>query len=598
MAQVTVAKLAEIVGAPVDRLLTQMKEAGLQHTAAEDQVSDEEKQTLLAYLKRTHGDNGSTPRKITLKRKVTTQLKTSTGQGRGAKTVNVEVRKKRTYVKRSAIEAEQSAEKLEAEVKQREEERQLEEARAAEEAKRQEEERKEAERQAEAQRIEEEKLRQQQQGEQGPGESESGQAQQAVVEEQPKKSEGKAKKLSEAERQRLEKEERDDFKSPEKKAKKGEKPKVAKKKWIEEVEEVYEEEIIHSPKPKRVYVEPKLAKPTKFLKKHAFSRPTAPVQKEVAIPENITVGELAQRMSVKAADVIKALMKMGVMTTINQSIDQETAILVVEDMGHKYRLEEPKDIEQETLAEVVYEGEAVSRAPVVTVMGHVDHGKTSLLDYIRKTKVTAGESGGITQHIGAYHVKTDKGMVCFLDTPGHAAFTAMRARGAQATDVVILGVAADDGVMPQTEEAVQHARAAGVPLVVAVNKMDKEAADPDRVKNELAGKDVIPEEWGGDTQFIPVSAHTGQGVDELLDAVLLQAEMLELTAVAKGPAKGVVVEARLDKGRGVVATLLVQNGTLQQGDTILAGKTVVEMNTPGHIGGYLRTQILECAIDL
>jgi translation initiation factor IF-2 len=271
--------------------------------------------------------------------------------------------------------------------------------------------------------------------------------------------------------------------------------------------------------------------------------------------------------------VIKALMKIGEMATINQSIDQATAILAVEEMGRKYKLEEPVGVEDELLSGISYEGEEVPRAPVVTVMGHVDHGKTSLLDYIRKTKVTAGESGGITQHIGAYHVETDKGMISFLDTPGHAAFTAMRARGAKATDIVILVVAADDGVMPQTEEAILHARSAGVPIVVAMNKIDKEGVDIDRVKTELAAKEVIPEDWGGEVQFIPVSAHSGEGIDDLLDAILLQAEILELKAAENVPAKGIVVEARLDKGRGAVATLLVQNGTLKQGDAILAGST-------------------------
>lgn len=570
MAEVTVAKLAEIVGAPVDRLLTQMKEAGLEHGAADDTVSDEEKQTLLAFLKRSHGESEATPKKITLKRKVTTQLKTSSSQGRNAKTVNVEVRKKRTYVKRSAIEAKQSAEKLEAEVIRREEEKRVEEEQAAK-AAAEEAVRKEAEREAEEKRQAEEQARQEAEAKKAK-EKTAQEPKQEPAEKVEVAAEAEVKELSEAERLRLEQEEREALKTPDKKAKKGEKAKTAKKKWIDEVEEVFEEEILHPPTTKKSYVEPKIAKPTKFLKQHGFAKPTAPVLKEVAIPENIVVSELAQRMSVKATDVIKALMKMGVMSTINQSIDQETAVLVVEEMGHKYHLEEPKDLEQEVLGEVSYEGEEVARAPVVTVMGHVDHGKTSLLDYIRETKVTAGESGGITQHIGAYHVETDKGMVCFLDTPGHAAFTAMRARGAQATDIVILVVAADDGVMPQTEEAVQHARSAGVPIVVAINKIDKEAADPDRVKNELAAKDVIPEDWGGDVQFIPVSAHTGQGVDELLDAVLLQAEILELQAVPEAPAKGVVVEARLDKGRGVVATLLVQNGTLEQGNSIIAGQ--------------------------
>jgi translation initiation factor IF-2 len=296
--------------------------------------------------------------------------------------------------------------------------------------------------------------------------------------------------------------------------------------------------------------------------------------REVQIPETITVGDLAQRMAVKAADVIKTLMGMGVMATINQALDQETAVLVTEELGHKPKAVSEDAFEEEVLSEIteLHEGkEKIKRAPVVSVMGHVDHGKTSLLDYIRRTKVAAGESGGITQHIGAYHVETDHGMVSFLDTPGHAAFTAMRARGAQCTDIVILVVAADDGVMPQTKEAVQHARSAGVPLVVAINKMDKEEADPDRIKNELSALDVIPEDWGGDVQFVPVSAHTGLGIDDLLEAVLLQAEILELEASPDASARGVVVESSLERGRGSVATVLVQNGTLRQGDMVVAG---------------------------
>ena len=299
-------------------------------------------------------------------------------------------------------------------------------------------------------------------------------------------------------------------------------------------------------------------------KRHAFERPTKPMVREVQIPETITVGDLAQRMAVKAADVIKTLMGMGVMATINQALDQETAVLVTEELGHKPRAVSEDAFEEEVLSEITGDDsgkEKIKRAPVVSVMGHVDHGKTSLLDYIRRAKVAAGESGGITQHIGAYHVETDHGMVSFLDTPGHAAFTAMRARGAQCTDIVILVVAADDGVMPQTKEAVQHARSAGVPLVVAINKMDKEEADPDRIKNELSALDVIPEDWGGDVQFVPVSAHTGMGIDDLLEAVLLQAEILELEASPDAAAKGVVVESSLERGRGSVATVLVQNGT-------------------------------------
>jgi len=281
---------------------------------------------------------------------------------------------------------------------------------------------------------------------------------------------------------------------------------------------------------------------------------------------------LAQQMAVKAGAVIKELMSLGVMANINQMLDQDTATLVVEELGHRVVLKSAEEVE-ERLEETrtSQEGTPEPRAPVVTVMGHVDHGKTSLLDYIRESRVASGEAGGITQHIGAYHVKTGKGMITFLDTPGHAAFTAMRARGAKSTDIVILVVAADDGVMPQTEEAVQHARAAGVPIVVAVNKMDKEGADPERVKTELAAKEVIPEDWGGDTQFIPVSAHTGEGVDDLLESLLLQSELLELTAPADVPASGIVIESRLDKGRGAVASLLIQQGTLKQGDIVLAG---------------------------
>ncbi|MBB72738.1 MAG: translation initiation factor IF-2 [Legionellales bacterium] len=329
-------------------------------------------------------------------------------------------------------------------------------------------------------------------------------------------------------------------------------------------------------------------RPTEAMEamKHGFAKPTAPVIREVALPETITVADLAQKMSVKAAEVIKVMMSMGAMATINQVIDQETAAIIVEEMGHKVTLLKENELEESLNLQDDTTAEEVTRPPVVTIMGHVDHGKTSLLDYIRRTKITSGEAGGITQHIGAYHVDIDRGTLTFLDTPGHEAFTAMRARGAKSTDIVVLVVAADDGVMPQTLEAIQHARAAEVPIVVAVNKIDKEEADPDRVKNELASHDVIPEDWGGDVMFMPISAKFGQGVDDLLEGILLQAEVLELKAKVDVPAKGVVIESRLDKGRGAISTILVQSGTLNKGDIILAGleygRVRAMLNEVGH----------------
>jgi len=319
---------------------------------------------------------------------------------------------------------------------------------------------------------------------------------------------------------------------------------------------------------------PRRALPANFEAKHGFERPTAPVVRDVDVPETITVAELANKMAVKAAEVIKAMMGMGVMATINQLLDQDTAILVIEEMGHKANPMSADDVEAALAALVAgaRDGDAEARPPVVTVMGHVDHGKTSLLDYIRTSRVASGEAGGITQHIGAYQTETDNGVITFLDTPGHAAFTSMRARGAQSTDLVVLVVAADDGVMPQTVEGIQHARAANVPLIVAINKMDKEDADPERVRNELSQHEVISEDWGGDTQFVPLSALTGEGVDKLLDAITLQAEVLELEAIPEGNASGVVVEAMLDKGRGPVATILVQEGTLRRGDSFICGQ--------------------------
>ncbi|UZD66539.1 translation initiation factor IF-2 [Marinobacter sp. AN1] len=567
MAEVTVKQLAEDVGAPVDRLLRQIVEAGLKARSENDSVTSDEKQQLLTYLRKNHGEAEAEPNKITLKRKTTTTLKTG-GGARGGKTVNVEVRKRRTYVKRAELQPEPEPEQPSAAPV---EERQEPAPQPAAEQAPVEEKKPEA---AEAPATEGTP-------ETGPitvGEEDAGEVTNKAVKpettvaeeeipmpppdpETAKDKERKAKKKKEKAR------ERPDDTEEGKPKKKSAGHRGPRSRPVEEPIVLSEdEEDTTLRKPLRAKKKPK-------EKRHGFEKPTKPMVREVEIPETITVGDLAQRMAVKAADVIKTLMGMGVMATINQALDQETAVLVTEELGHKARTVSEDAFEEEVISEIAGDsgGEKARRAPVVSVMGHVDHGKTSLLDYIRRTKVASGESGGITQHIGAYHVETDHGMVSFLDTPGHAAFTAMRARGAQCTDIVILVVAADDGVMPQTKEAVDHARSAGVPIVVAINKMDKEEADPDRIKNELAGMDVIPEEWGGDVQFVPVSAHTGDGIDALLEAVLLQAEMLELEAVKDAPAKGVVVESSLERGRGSVATVLVQNGTLRQGDMVVAG---------------------------
>ena len=561
MSDVTVKQFADVVGLPVERLLSQLGDAGLSITKAEDIINDQEKMQLLSYLRKSHGKqeslSASEPKKITLKRKTHTELRTSSPRG-GSKTVSVEVRKKRTYVKRTELVAEEK-ERLEQEAQERarrlaEEEATLkaqEEARqAAEEAKRREEE--EAKRrteEAEARRQAEETARLEAEA------LESARAAAAAEEPAPAKAAPDTRpKKAEARKGRGERDE--------------ERPGRTK----------YGREELHVSADKSGRRKKKGKSRQAFVStgggEHGFARPTAPVVREVSIPTVITVADLAQKMSVKAAELIKSLMKMGVMATINQPLDQETATLVVEELGHVAKPIHEDALEQDFEAERQKEvfGEKVPRPPVVTIMGHVDHGKTSLLDYIRRTKVAAGEAGGITQHIGAYHVETDKGVVSFLDTPGHAAFTAMRARGAKVTDIVILVVAADDGVKPQTVEALQHAKAAGVPMVVAVNKMDKPEADPDRVKNELSQYEVIPEDWGGDTMFMPVSALTGDGVDALLDAILLQAEVLELTAVEDCPAQGVIIESSLDKGRGPVATVLVQNGILRKGDIILSGE--------------------------
>jgi translation initiation factor IF-2 len=550
MADVTVKELADVVKTSVDRLLSQMKEAGLPQTSAEQTVTDEQKQTLLSFLKKSHGEAAEAPKKITLKRKATTTLKT--GQG-GRKAVTIEVRKKRTYVKREEVDT--SAEKA----------RQEEEARLAAE-------REAAEKAAAAKAAAEKAAAEKASAEKAADKPAAAAKPAAKAADAGKKEAAKPKTAEEELAQKRAEAELAAKRQEEGAGRK--KGKTDKKRDRDDDSRFMDRDNSGNRGNRKAKVKLKGGnrRASKQANEHAFTKPTAPVIKEIELPEAITVGDLAQKMAVKAGEVIKELMKLGVMATINQTLDQDTATLVVEEMGHKVsKLISDNELEEAVTESVNYDGEETTRAPVVTVMGHVDHGKTSLLDYIRKSRVVSGEAGGITQHIGAYHVDTDHGMVSFLDTPGHAAFTSMRARGAQSTDVVILVVAADDGVMPQTEEAVQHAKAAGVPIVVAVNKMDKETADPDRVKNELSARDVIPEDWGGDVPFIPVSAHTGQGIDELLEAVLLQSELLELKAHFDGPAQGVVVESRLDKGRGPVATLLVQNGMLNKGDIVLAG---------------------------
>ncbi len=590
MSEVTVTQFAETIGVPVERLLTQLQDAGIGTKAADEIIGDDDKVKLLDYLRQKHGTEKSEaeeeagPKKITLKRRTTSELKvggSSASKGKG-KTVTVEVRKKRTYVKRSLVEAEEDKridsevaerleQQLEVEAQQRAEDdtkRQAEDdtkRQAEDDAKRQAEDeaRRQAEEEARHQAEEEARHQAEEEAKRKAEEDEAAKraAEEAAASQPAPAAEAKPSK-AEPRRKHAEPESKPaDKKGKGKKGRKGRRDEG--------------EGELHIASGKGGRRKKKGAKGKQVVSagggKHGFEKPTAPIVHEVSIPETITVGELAQKMTVKAAEVIKVMMKMGTMVTINQVLDQETATIVVEEMGHKPVMLKENALEEEVIKSADTEGEEINRAPVVTIMGHVDHGKTSLLDYIRRTRVASGEAGGITQHIGAYHVETERGMITFLDTPGHAAFTAMRARGAELTDLVVLVVAADDGVMPQTKEAIQHARAAGVPLIIAVNKIDKEEADPDRVKNELAQEDVIPEEWGGDVMFVHVSAKAGTGVDDLLESILLQSEVLELKAVAEGPASGIVIESRLDKGRGAVATILVQKGSLHKGDIVLAG---------------------------
>jgi translation initiation factor IF-2 len=635
MAEVTVSQFAEVLKVPVDRLLVQLDQAGIKVEGPDDRISDDAKLELLTHLRRSHGSGESgnaAPSKITLSRKSQQEIKLSSGQGR-ARTVNVEVRTKRTYIKRDVLQEKARQQQDEIDSKRREAEEAVQREHDRVEAERLERERIETdarrriEEEAAKKKAQEEALRAAEQAAREEEERRAREREEALK--RPPESEAPKRATAEPPKR-----------APEPPAKPVFDPTFQRPQIIPPVQtrerphqsaaaappqrnkgapqQHQPPQQAAAPAPAaqtRAPVSPPPARPaaapgspdantrygrqelhvagdvsSRYKKKrrmkgrpmqsssdggkHGFEMPTAPVVREVSVGETVTVADLAAKMAIKATEVIKVLMNMGVMATINQPIDQDTAVLVVEELGHTAKVLKENQIEEDLQGVKVEGEEAVAtepRPPVVTVMGHVDHGKTSLLDYIRTTKVAAGEAGGITQHIGAYHVETAKGSITFLDTPGHAAFTAMRARGAKATDVVVLVVAGDDGVMPQTIEAIQHARAAGVPIVVAVNKMDKPDADLDRVRQELAKHDVIPEDWGGENIFVPVSARTGAGVDQLLDSILLVAEVLELRAPRDGLASGIVIESSVEKGRGAVATVLVKKGTLHMGDPIIAG---------------------------
>jgi len=633
MSEVTVKQLASTVGIPVERLLTQLNEAGISASGADATLTEQEKLQLLGYLRRSHGKEASSEEgadaQVTLKRKSVSELPQSGGSApRGtasarpsptprAKTVSVEVRRKRTYVKRdeagasgpsATAQARRGGDRdrsraargerkppLSTHIDEARRRTQLESLRAEQEARRladqEEQERRareeEARRREEEARRREEEARQREEAERLRVEAEREALR--LREEKARKAPPKAAKSAEV---AIASDDGDDEGAAPRRADSAKPKKGPKKAVVETEKERSVKKVVRKDSLRarelvatatsddddgdsigRGLRRRKKLKP-QLQDKHVFQKPTAPVVREVELPETISVGELASRMSVKASEVIKELFKQGMMVTINQVLDRDTATIVVEEMGHKAILADERDAEGTLLDEVqeqTEQAESLPRPPVVTIMGHVDHGKTSLLDYIRRTRVASGEAGGITQHIGAYHVETDKGTVSFLDTPGHAAFSAMRARGAKVTDIVILVVAADDGVMPQTVEAIQHARASQVPIIVAINKMDKPEANPDKVMQELTQYEVLTEEWGGDTMMVKVSAKAGTGIDELLDAILLQAEVLELKAPVAGPARGAIVESSLDKGRGPVATVLVQSGTLRRGDIIVSG---------------------------